>query len=84
MQTPLGREPIPSDPVPGYRSVERRLGQMATSHFSLNRPLETVYPADLFLGQPAGKYFYSNCGYGIAGHMVETITEKPWSNWCVN
>ena len=21
---------------------------------------------------------YSNCGYGIAGHMVETITEKPW------
>ena len=31
-----------------------------------------------------GKYFYSNCGYGIAGHMVETITEKPWSNWCVN
>ncbi len=27
---------------------------------------------------PPGEYFYSNCGYGIAGHMAETITGKPW------
>ena len=27
---------------------------------------------------PPGQYFYSNCGYGIAGHMAETITGKPW------
>jgi len=27
---------------------------------------------------PPGNYFYSNCGYGIAGHMAETITGKPW------
>ncbi len=25
-----------------------------------------------------GQYFYSNCGYGIAGHMAETIMKKPW------
>ncbi|MCH9033112.1 MAG: beta-lactamase family protein [Planctomycetes bacterium] len=25
-----------------------------------------------------GEYFYANCGYGIAGHMAETITGKPW------
>lgn len=38
--------------------------------------------AEVMLAQPPkvppGKYFYSNCGYGIAGHMVETITGKPW------
>jgi CubicO group peptidase (beta-lactamase class C family) len=38
--------------------------------------------AQAMLTQPPkvspGKYFYSNCGYGIAGHMVETITDKPW------
>jgi CubicO group peptidase (beta-lactamase class C family) len=25
-----------------------------------------------------GEYFYSNCGYAIAGHMAETATGKPW------
>lgn len=25
-----------------------------------------------------GEYFYSNCGYGIAGLMAETISSKPW------
>ena len=25
-----------------------------------------------------GEYFYSNCGYGIAGLMAETMTEKSW------
>ncbi len=25
-----------------------------------------------------GTYFYSNCGFGIAGHLAETITDKPW------
>lgn len=25
-----------------------------------------------------GEYFYSNCGYGIAGHMAETVTGVPW------
>ncbi len=25
-----------------------------------------------------GSYFYSNCGYGIAGHMAETVSGKPW------
>ncbi len=38
--------------------------------------------AEVMLAQPPkvppGEYFYSNCGYGIAGHMVETITGKPW------
>jgi len=38
--------------------------------------------AEVMLAQepkvPPGEYFYSNCGYGIAGHMAETITGKPW------
>ncbi len=38
--------------------------------------------AEVMLGQPpkapVGDYFYSNCGYGIAGHMAETVTGKPW------
>ncbi len=25
-----------------------------------------------------GQYFYSNCGFGIAGHMAEIIMNKPW------
>lgn len=25
-----------------------------------------------------GEYFYSNCGYGIAGHMAETVMGEPW------
>ncbi len=25
-----------------------------------------------------GQYFYSNCSFGIAGHMAEVITGKPW------
>ncbi len=25
-----------------------------------------------------GQYFYSNCGFGIAGHMAEVIMGKPW------
>lgn len=25
-----------------------------------------------------GDYFYSNCGYGIAAHMAETVTKTPW------
>ncbi|MEI7672256.1 MAG: serine hydrolase domain-containing protein [Deltaproteobacteria bacterium] len=28
--------------------------------------------------QPIGEYFYSNCGYGIAGLMAETMTGKTW------
>lgn len=27
---------------------------------------------------PPGEYFYSNEGYGIAGHMAETIMGEPW------
>ncbi|MBN2445150.1 MAG: beta-lactamase family protein, partial [Phycisphaerae bacterium] len=27
---------------------------------------------------PPGEYYYANCGYGIAGHMAETVTGKPW------
>lgn len=27
---------------------------------------------------PPGEYFYSNCGFGIAGHMAETIMGEPW------
>ena len=27
---------------------------------------------------PPGQYFYSNCGFGIAGHMAEVIMDKPW------
>ena len=27
---------------------------------------------------PPGEYFYANCGYGIAGHMAETVAGKPW------
>ncbi|MFC1834142.1 serine hydrolase domain-containing protein [Thermodesulfobacteriota bacterium] len=27
---------------------------------------------------PPGKFFYSNCGYGIAGHMAEVVMGKPW------
>lgn len=27
-----------------------------------------------------GEYFYSNCGFGIAGHMAETITGTPWED----
>jgi len=27
---------------------------------------------------PPGKYLYANCGYGIAGHMAEVVTGKPW------
>lgn len=38
--------------------------------------------AKVMLAQPPkvqpGKYFYSNCGYGIAGHMAETIVGEPW------
>jgi len=38
--------------------------------------------AEVMLAQPPkvspGEYFYSNCGYGIAGHMAETIAGKPW------
>jgi CubicO group peptidase (beta-lactamase class C family) len=25
-----------------------------------------------------GEYFYANCGFGIAGHIAETITGTPW------
>jgi CubicO group peptidase (beta-lactamase class C family) len=25
-----------------------------------------------------GQYFYSNCGFAIAGHMAEVIVGKPW------
>lgn len=38
--------------------------------------------AAVMLSQPPkvgpGQYFYSNCGYGIAGHMAETVIGKPW------
>lgn len=38
--------------------------------------------AKALLSQPPkvgpGEYFYSNCGYGIAGHMAETVAGKPW------
>lgn len=38
--------------------------------------------AKVMLSQPPrvkpGQYFYSNCGYGIAGHMAEVIMGKPW------
>jgi CubicO group peptidase (beta-lactamase class C family) len=38
--------------------------------------------ARAMLAQPPkvrpGEYFYSNCGYGIAGHMAETVTGKSW------
>lgn len=38
--------------------------------------------AQVMLSQPPkvkpGRYFYSNCGFGIAGHMAEVITGKPW------
>jgi CubicO group peptidase (beta-lactamase class C family) len=27
---------------------------------------------------PPGEYAYANCGYGIAGHMAETVAGKPW------
>ena len=27
-----------------------------------------------------GQYFYSNCGFGIAGHMAEVIMGKSWEN----
>ena len=27
---------------------------------------------------PPGQYFYSNCGFGIAGHIAEVIMGKPW------
>jgi len=27
---------------------------------------------------PPGQYFYSNGGYGIAGHMAEVLVDKPW------
>ncbi len=27
---------------------------------------------------PRNRYMYSNYGYGVAGHMAETITGKPW------
>ncbi len=38
--------------------------------------------AEVMLSQPPkvtpGEYFYSNCGFGIAGHMAEVIMGKPW------
>ncbi|MCP4712829.1 MAG: beta-lactamase family protein, partial [Planctomycetes bacterium] len=38
--------------------------------------------AEIMLSQPPkvkpGQYFYSNCGFGIAGHMAEVIIGKPW------
>lgn len=38
--------------------------------------------AEIMLRQPPkvkpGRYFYSNCGFAIAGHMAETVTRKPW------
>lgn len=38
--------------------------------------------AEAMLAQPPkvkpGQYFYSNCGYSIAGHMAEKIMKKPW------
>ncbi len=38
--------------------------------------------AEVMLSQPPkvqpGQYFYSNCGFGIAGHMAEVIMGKPW------
>lgn len=38
--------------------------------------------AEVMLAQPPkvkpGEYFYSNCGYGIAGHMAEVIAGRPW------
>jgi CubicO group peptidase (beta-lactamase class C family) len=38
--------------------------------------------AEVMLSQPPkvkpGKYFYSNCGFAIAGHMAEVIIGKPW------
>ena len=40
--------------------------------------------AEVMLAQPPrvqpGQYFYSNCGYGIAGHMAEVIMGKPWEH----
>ncbi|MCG8403796.1 MAG: beta-lactamase family protein [Phycisphaerales bacterium] len=40
--------------------------------------------AKAMLDQPPkvakGEYFYSNCGFSIAGHMAETITGKPWED----
>lgn len=37
---------------------------------------------EVMLAQPPrvqpGQYFYSNCGFGIAGHMAEVIMGKPW------
>lgn len=37
---------------------------------------------EVMLSQPPkvtpGQYFYSNCGFGIAGHMAEAIMGKPW------
>ena len=37
---------------------------------------------ETMLAQPPkvkpGRYFYSNCGYGIVGHIAETIMGRPW------
>ncbi len=38
--------------------------------------------AEVMLAQPPkvppGQYLYANCGYGIAGHMAESVTGKTW------
>ncbi len=60
--------------VPGlWDRLWMRKGTPVQERRLMTRPVLSQEPVI-----PRGRFVYSNFGYGIAGHMAETITGKPW------